>query len=86
MDKNRDGVVSRQEYLNSRARTVPPSVRGTWRERPYAERAQSRFRSSDQNGDGRITPDEMPGASGFAPGAGGGPAARPGGPRGPNRR
>lgn len=59
LDLNRDGFVSRQEYLNSRKRATPPAVRNTWRERSFEERADSRFRANDRNRDGRIAPDEM---------------------------
>lgn len=91
MDTNRDGIVSRQEYLNAQSRTVPPSVRNTWRERPFVERANSRFRTNDLNKDGRITPDEMSSSPAYAPPPGPGPASygQPGqGPRfgAPGRR
>jgi hypothetical protein len=58
-DSNRDGVISRGEYLNSRARVTPPAARNTFRERIFQERAASRFRANDRNGDGRLSPDEL---------------------------
>jgi hypothetical protein len=76
MDTNRDGIVSRQEYLNAQSRTVPPSVRNTWRERPFVERANSRFRTNDLNKDGRITPDKMSPSPAFAPPPGPSPGQR----------
>jgi hypothetical protein len=58
-DANRDGVITRQEYLGSQGRTRPSPLRNTFRERTFQERADSRFRANDRNRDGRITPDEL---------------------------
>lgn len=59
LDANRDGAVTRNEYLGARTRT--PSVLGpapSLREQTLNSRHNNRFRNADRNGDGVVTPDE----------------------------
>jgi hypothetical protein len=58
-DRNRDGGVSRQEYVNSRMRAMPPQFKNTWREREYRDRVNAQYRAINRNNDRRITPDEL---------------------------
>jgi hypothetical protein len=59
LDRNRDGGLSRQEYVNSRMRAMPPQLKGTWREREYRDRVNAQYRALNRNTDRRITPDEL---------------------------
>jgi hypothetical protein len=58
-DVNRDGSLSRQEYVNSRMRAMPPQYKNTWREREYRDRVNAQYRAINRNRDRRITPDEL---------------------------
>jgi hypothetical protein len=64
LDRNRDGGLSRQEYVNSRMRAMPPQFRNTWREREYRDRVNAQYRAINRNTDRRITPDELQGLPG----------------------
>jgi len=59
VDRNRDGGISRQEYVNSRMRAMPPQYKNTWREREYRDRVNAQYRAINRNTDRRITPDEL---------------------------
>jgi len=61
LDANRDGAISRNEYLAGRHR-APPITAGagpSLREQALNGRANSRFRHSDRNGDGIVNPGEF---------------------------
>lgn len=60
LDANRDGTITRQEYLSGRTRT-PPVLGGTpsLREQALNARNNTRFRHTDRNGDGIVTPGEL---------------------------
>ncbi len=59
LDTNRDGFVSRGEYLNGRARSARAGVDGWARNNSRRSRLDSRFRSADRNGDGRLSGTEL---------------------------
>jgi hypothetical protein len=65
MDRDRDGTVSREEYLDSQMRRAPLAGEqgaGGPRREALARRFGSRFGGADANRDGRISPDEYTGA------------------------
>lgn len=59
LDTNRDGTVSRQEYLLGRQRPGTAGSQGTMRNVHRAQRLNSRFRAADRNRDGRLTGPEI---------------------------
>lgn len=59
LDANRDGVVSRQEYLLSRQRTPTAGRQGSASQVRRYERFDSRFRAADRNRDGKLSGPEI---------------------------
>ena len=59
LDTNRDGYVSRQEYVSSRQRVGTVGRRGTQHHVHRNQRIDARFRAADRNRDGRLSPDEI---------------------------
>jgi|GEM_PF-1141072 hypothetical protein len=59
MDTNRDGEVSRQEYMLSRQRPGVAGSQGTASHVRRYERLDSRFRAADRNGDGKLSGPEI---------------------------
>lgn len=65
IDANRDGEISRPEYMRGNARFIGVGPRSDARRRAYISRLRSRFRGVDRNNDGRITPQELEGLRNF---------------------
>jgi hypothetical protein len=61
LDIDRNGSISRREYLIGRTRGGRVSRFSPARQRHHQRRLESRFRAADQNRDGRITADELRG-------------------------
>lgn len=59
LDTNRDGTVSQREYLFGRQRPSVAGKQGTLSNVRRAQRLNSRFRAADQNGDGRLSAQEI---------------------------
>lgn len=59
LDQNRDGVVSRQEYMLKRQRPATAGSQGTSVKVRRLERLNSRFRSADRNRDGKLSGPEI---------------------------
>lgn len=59
MDRDRDGAISRQEYMSARSRFFPAGRTGATRRRAVTARLKARFRRMDSNRDGRITAEEL---------------------------
>lgn len=59
LDMNRDGVVSRQEYLLSRQRTPTAGRQGSASQVRRYERFDARFRAADRNRDGKLSGPEI---------------------------
>lgn len=59
LDQNRDGTISRQEYMLKRQRAGTVGSRGTANKVRRLERLNSRFRSADRNRDGKLTGPEI---------------------------
>ncbi len=59
LDSNRDGFVSRQEYLLGRQRSVTAGARGIQNHVRRNDRLISRFGAADANGDGRLSGAEI---------------------------
>ena len=59
LDTDRDGFISRGEYLNGRSRPARAGADGRARNNSRRSRLNSRFRSADRNGDGRLSGAEL---------------------------
>lgn len=59
LDQNRDGVVSRQEYMLKRQRSATAGSQGTANKVRRLQRLNSRFRSADSNRDGKLSGPEI---------------------------
>lgn len=59
LDENRDGVVSRQEYMLKRQRPSTAGSQGTASQVRRLERLNSRFKSADRNRDGKLSGPEI---------------------------
>lgn len=59
LDRNRDGAVSRDEYMRGHNRMVPAGPAGEARQRQIQERLDSRFREADRDRSGSVTPLEL---------------------------
>lgn len=59
LDQNRDGVVSRQEYMLKRQRSPTAGSAGTASQVRRFERMNSRFRGADSNRDGKLSGPEI---------------------------
>ncbi len=58
LDVDADGLVSRDEYVRGNDR-LPPIGTGPARQRGYRQRLKSQFGYADQNGDGKVSPQEL---------------------------
>ena len=58
-DSNRDGLISRDEYLAGRSRHVRAGARGVARRNSRQSRLHSRFRAADRNRDGQLSAAEL---------------------------
>lgn len=58
-DTNRDGLISRGEYLAGRSRPVRAGTNGRARRNLQRSRLHSRFRAADHNGDGKLSIAEL---------------------------
>ena len=58
-DTNRDGLISRGEYLAGRSRPVRAGAYGGARRNSRQSRLHSRFRAADHNGDGKLSTAEL---------------------------
>lgn len=61
LDSDRDGFVSRGEYVRARSRPVRAGAQGRARYDAHRARLDSRFRAADRNGDGRLSSGELDG-------------------------
>ena len=59
LDENRDGSVSRQEYMLKRPRPAVAGSRGTSSQMRRLKRLDSRFRAADRNRDGKLSGPEI---------------------------
>jgi hypothetical protein len=59
LDQNRDGVVSRQEYMLKRQRAATAGSQGTATKVRRLQRLNSRFRGADSNRDGKLSGSEI---------------------------
>lgn len=59
LDRDGDGSVSQSEYLQGRSRLTSPGIKGDRARQRRAQRLRSQFRSTDLNGDGKVSPEEM---------------------------
>lgn len=59
LDSDRDGVISRQEYMSGRFRGSRAGVAGNSKRQRYQSRLDSRFRAADKNRDGKISAAEI---------------------------
>ncbi|MGB0631750.1 MAG: hypothetical protein ACPGRZ_13755 [Alphaproteobacteria bacterium] len=59
LDQNRNGFVSRDEYMRSRRGLLHAGRRGAEYHIRRDQRFDSRFRDADRNRDGRLSPDEI---------------------------
>ncbi len=58
-DTNRDGFISRGEYLAGRSRPVRAGAHGKARHNSRQSRLHSRFRAADRNRDGKLSTGEL---------------------------
>ena len=58
-DTNRDGFISRGEYLAGRSRPVRAGAHGKARHNSRQSRLHSRFRAADRNHDGKLSTGEL---------------------------
>ena len=58
-DTNRDGFISRGEYLARRSRPVRAGAHGVARHSSRQSRLHSRFRAADRNRDGKLSTGEL---------------------------
>ncbi len=61
LDTNRDGFISRGEYLTGRTRPARAGAYGRARHNSRRSRLDSRFRAADRNRDGRLSTGELQG-------------------------
>jgi EF hand domain-containing protein len=59
LDADRDGFISRQEYLSGRFRASRAGPSGDSKRRRYQSKLDSRFRAADRNRDGRVSAEEI---------------------------
>ena len=59
LDTNLDGSVSRDEYFRGRDRSFGISDKTPTRRRVYLQKLDSRFGYADQNGDGKVSAEEL---------------------------
>jgi hypothetical protein len=59
LDSDRDGSISRSEYLTGRSRPVRAGASGATRNNSRQSRLHSRFRAADRNRDGRLSASEL---------------------------
>ena len=59
LDTNLDGAVSRDEYFRGRDRRFAIGDNSPTRRRVYLQKLDSRFGYADQNGDGKVSPEEL---------------------------
>ena len=59
LDSDRNGSISRQEYMSGRFRASRNGVAGNAKQRRYKSRLNSNFRAADTNRDGRISASEI---------------------------
>jgi len=59
LDSDRDGVISRQEYMSGRFRGSRAGAAGNSKRQRYQTRLNSRFRAADGNRDGKISAAEI---------------------------
>jgi hypothetical protein len=59
LDRDRDGRITRDEYMRGRDRIPPASFATDTRQQIMRQRLDSQFRQADHNRDGAITPDEL---------------------------
>lgn len=59
LDSDRNGSISRQEYMAGRARTSRNGVAGNSKQRRYKSRLNNSFRAADSNRDGKISASEI---------------------------
>lgn len=59
LDQNRDGTISRQEYMLNRQRAGTVGSQGTASKVRRFKRLNSRFRSADRNRDGKLSGPEI---------------------------
>ena len=59
LDSNRDGFISRGEYMSGRSRPARARTYGTARQHARQTRLNSRFRNADLNRDGRLSTAEL---------------------------
>ena len=61
LDTNRDGFISRGEYVAGRSRPARAGAYGRARHNARRSRIESRFRAADRNRDGRLSTGELQG-------------------------
>lgn len=59
LDSDRDGFISRGEYMTGRSRPVRAGSHGVTRNNSRQSRLHSRFRAADRNRDGRLSASEL---------------------------
>lgn len=60
-DRDRDGSISREEFMASRSRGFRSGRGGDARSRRHRSRLDSQFRGADSNRDGKVSADELQG-------------------------
>ena len=59
LDTNLDGSVSRDEYFRGRDRRFAISDNSPTRRQVYLQKLDSRFGYADEDGDGKVSPEEL---------------------------
>lgn len=59
LDRDRNGSISRQEYMAGRSRVSRNGVAGKSKQRRYKSRLNNNFRAADSNRDGKISASEI---------------------------